>query len=473
HSSPDLILSIDRELKIEGYNHQPALYPERCVVGASILDWIPAEQAEKAKACLGSVIETGEIGKFQFIKQSPFGKELHFESTASARYNGNQIIGLLARITDITEQKLAADQLIKIKERLEIVVATSGIGVWDWNIKTSEVVFDQGWCKMIGYDQEEIPQELSSWETRVHPDDLENCLIDIKAHLAGETRIYRNIHRLKHQDGQWLYILDVGKVVEWDSEGEPLRFVGTHTDISKEQELTEQLSRANKTKDKFFSIISHDLRSPFNGILGGIDLIKGEINGDKNHPFFDLVEMVSLSAKRAFNLLDDLLTWSRLQSEHLKAEIEPILAKDIIASSLERNQAVAALKEVKIESQIPKTLILFADKKMLQEILSNLISNSIKFSPRGAKVSIKCTEDEEFNYISVKDQGAGVALTDQAKLFNVGELVSAPGTEGEQGTGLGLGLVQEFMDAMDGSIHYDQSYQDGANFILTLPKPEI
>ena len=124
-------------------------------------------------------------------------------------------------------------------DRLNLALDGASLGIWDWDLRDNSVQFDRRWCEMLGLAHEATPMELSTWEERVHPDDLESCYVDIKAYLAGEAPHYENIHRMQHADGRWVYILDRGRASGWDENGKPIRFTGTHFDCT----LTEEAKR--------------------------------------------------------------------------------------------------------------------------------------------------------------------------------------------------------------------------------------
>ncbi len=117
-------------------------------------------------------------------------------------------------------------------KRLELALESSNLGIWDWDLRTQSVHFDKRWCSMLGLEHESTPMHLSTWQDRVHPDDLEACFADINAYLQGKTPIYENIHRMRHANGEWIYILDRGLLSGWDAEGQPIRFTGTHRDVT-------------------------------------------------------------------------------------------------------------------------------------------------------------------------------------------------------------------------------------------------
>lgn len=124
---------------------------------------------------------------------------------------------------------------------LDLALEVSNLGIWDWYLDDNSFKFDRRWAEMLGLDYEKIDMELETWESRVHPDDLERCFADIKAYMDGETDFYENIHRMKHNDGHWVYILDRGRFSAWDEEGKPTRFTGTHFDITSSERYRQKL----------------------------------------------------------------------------------------------------------------------------------------------------------------------------------------------------------------------------------------
>ncbi|MBD3754856.1 MAG: sensor domain-containing diguanylate cyclase [Gammaproteobacteria bacterium] len=151
------------------------------------------------------------------------------------------------------KNKIYQKHLEEKNQRLELVLQATGLGFWDWYPKTNQVIYDARWAEMLGFRLDEIEQSQQTWKSRVHPDDLQQCYQDIQAHIDGKTEFYSNIHRMLHKNGHWIYILDRGKVVERDANGEPVRFSGTHSDItalkrieSELQTKTENLEHVNR-----------------------------------------------------------------------------------------------------------------------------------------------------------------------------------------------------------------------------------
>jgi PAS domain S-box-containing protein len=142
---------------------------------------------------------------------------------------------------------LAETELNRMYQRLEDILQCANVGSWDWWIQEQKVLYDKRWCETLGLDFEETPMELSTWETRIHPDDKIKAEEDIQRHLAGETDVYQNVQRMKHANGNWIWVVETGKISERDSLGNPMRFTGTQLEITK-QKIIEQELRNNEEK---------------------------------------------------------------------------------------------------------------------------------------------------------------------------------------------------------------------------------
>ncbi|MGM0369362.1 MAG: PAS domain S-box protein [Bacillota bacterium] len=149
-------------------------------------------------------------------------------------------------IIDVTERVKAEQKIRDNEKRWKFALDSSQYGIWDWNLKEERVYFSSIWKQMLGYSSEEVTNDLNEWKDRVHPDDIDQAMWKIKEHLAGATEYYQDEHRMKHKDGQYIWIKDRGKVVEWTEGGDPLRFIGTHQDITEQKQIKEKLAKSEK-----------------------------------------------------------------------------------------------------------------------------------------------------------------------------------------------------------------------------------
>lgn len=152
--------------------------------------------------------------------------------------NVKKLVGVFQDITNSKKQQ----NRIKEKQRyFELAIDGASLGIWDWDLRDNSVKFDSNWAKMLGYNLSEIEMNLDEWEKRVHPDDLEQCYADIKKYMDGESSHYENVHRMQHKNGEWVYILDKGRISEYDTDGNPIRFTGTHLDITEAKATQQEL----------------------------------------------------------------------------------------------------------------------------------------------------------------------------------------------------------------------------------------
>ncbi|MBY0313964.1 MAG: PAS domain S-box protein [Bdellovibrionales bacterium] len=178
---------------------------------------------------------------FEFITAKGNKRWVHSKGFAKRDKEG-KVQRILGTLQDITHKKLKEIELKSSKEYLDLALEGAGLGIWDWYLADNSVKFDERWAQMLGLDINEIDMELTTWESRVHPDDLEKCYADIKAYMDGKTEFYENVHRMRHKNGHWVYILDRGRFSDWDQDGRPIRFTGTHFDVSELEKAKQKLS---------------------------------------------------------------------------------------------------------------------------------------------------------------------------------------------------------------------------------------
>jgi len=256
--------------------------------------------------------------------------------------------------------------------------------------------------------------------------------------------------------------------------------IGVIRDISQRKINEEMLKRQNKelsvlnaTKDKFFSIIAHDLMSPFTAMLGFSSLLKEKMDEFDKSTQKKYIENIHTSVQNTYKLLDNLLTWSRSQKGTMLLNNTKInlalLFKDVI--DLLNQQAIK--KNIKIKNNLLNDIYAFADKDMILTVIRNLVSNAIKFTHNGGEILINSREITENNNpyieITVEDNGVGIDPEIKSKLFDISENSTSKGTDNEKGTGLGLIICKEFIDKNSGRIWVESTPGKGSKFIFTLP----
>lgn len=236
------------------------------------------------------------------------------------------------------------------------------------------------------------------------------------------------------------------------------------------QEEHQKLIEKNSAKDKFISIISHDLRAPFTSIIGFSEILLNE----KDLPELERQEYLSYirdAAETQLELVNHLLDWSRLQSGRITLDLRRLNLKIIVSNAISQLTGIAIRKGITVNNLVPDNLNINADEKLILQVLTNLIGNSIKFTPSGKQIYVSADNYKTgFIEIIVKDEGTGIAEKDINKVFKIGEKFTINGTNGEKGSGLGLILVKEIIEKHGGNIWFYSKEGEGTDFHFTIPE---
>ncbi|MBN2634645.1 MAG: PAS domain S-box protein [Prolixibacteraceae bacterium] len=327
--------------------------------------------------------------------------------------------------------------------------------------------------KILGYRPEELTG-IPVIEQMIHPDDqlktLEGFREILNKNAHGGTQ-----YRHRHKDGGWVYLEAYGNnQLDNPNIRSVILNVREITDRKKAEEALKkseaQLAELNATKDMFFSIIAHDLKSPFNSILGLSELLIERI-GNKNYSEIEtFASLIKTSSQRTLDLLTNLLEWSMAQTGRIQFNPDFVDLSKLVVTVLDLLDHSAKQKSVSIKNEVPGNFMVWADKNMLKTILRNLISNGIKFTNTGGEIIIGAQKNNDKKLVSVTDNGIGMKPETVKKLFRIDHSHSTRGTEDESGTGLGLLLCQEFIEFHNGTITAESTPGKGTTFFLTLPE---
>jgi signal transduction histidine kinase len=238
-----------------------------------------------------------------------------------------------------------------------------------------------------------------------------------------------------------------------------------------QQRMNKVLTEINATKDKFFSIIAHDLRGPFNSILGFSNLLLEEFQDLPDEQKHEMVHIISESASSSYDLLENLLMWSRAQTGKIKYNPEKVDIKELIDSLISLYKSQSKNKEIIIKNNIHESFELISDKNVIETILRNLVSNAIKYTNKGGVITLDCVAlcNNGATKIIVTDTGVGMSKKTLSELFKVDNNNSTDGTEKEKGTGLGLILCKELVKIIGGEIEVESKEGFGSEFKFTIP----
>lgn len=351
-----------------------------------------------------------------------------------------------------------------IKNSFDMLVLLDASGVQHYVSESCE--------RILGYKPEELIN-ISIIEKLLHPDDQEKTLAAFTSLIENATNggvQYRHLHK----NGNWVYLEAFGT----NQINNPLikSVVLNVRDITErkknEKELLESEARlieANTTKDRFFSIIGHDLKSPFNSIVGFSEILMNQISKKNYNEVENYAKIILDSSKRAMNLLTNLLEWSRTQTGKIKFNPEYFEFTSTINNVVDLLNDSAQQKSIHILTKLPQTLNIVADEAMIKTILRNLLTNAIKFTNPGGEVKISLEIKSKELIVSVADNGVGIKKEDLSNLFRIDFSYSTLGTNKETGTGLGLLLCKEFIEMHNGTIWAESNELAGSKFNFSIP----
>lgn len=329
--------------------------------------------------------------------------------------------------------------------------------------------------KATGYTKEEF-LKLSYWD--ITPREYEAQETKQLQELNETGKFGPNEKEYIRKDGT-RYPLSISGALYTDTNGQKVVW-GIIEDITERKgaELTinrqnDELRKLNADKDHFMQILAHDLRNPFNALMGISDIAMKEIQELDKEKIAEYLKIINQTAHKTYNLLDDLLIWSKSQSGLLSFHPQEYSLIDIFNDIVELNQEMANDKNITINCIVSKKIKVFADKSMLKTVLRNLISNAIKYTNTRGEINIFAENDTNQVIISVSDNGVGISKENISKLFDISYQNTTKGTKGESGTGLGLLLCKEFVEKHDGKIWVESELERGSTFKFTLPLKKL
>lgn len=377
----------------------------------------------------------------------------------------NKII-LFSIIHDITDRHKTEEALIESEEKYRNVFKTESDALFLIDKESSAILdVNDAACLLYGYKREEL-LNLKNTDVSAEPKLTEYATNNFINHVALRYHKKNNGNTFPVDISSSIFTMNNKTVI--------LAAVRDITDrINIERVLKEkstELENSHAEKDKFFSIIAHDLRSPFNTFLGFTELLMEDLPGMKMEDAQNLASLMHKSAKNHYALLNDLLEWSLQQRKIISFNPDSFLVLDEVLSILKPLRILAEKKEIPIEINIPENISVFADINMFKSTMSNLAINAIKFTHKKGKISISArTSDTGIITFSVCDSGIGLDKLMIENLFQLDSPANRKGTEGEASTGLGLILCKNFIEQHKGKIWVESEIGKGSTFYFTLP----
>ncbi len=344
-------------------------------------------------------------------------------------------------------------------ETVDAIFITDGISE-----KIIEV--NKAGCDLLGYTKEELLDNH-----------LYNFLNEESSKSIAQIKMYGSVlsnRSVKHKSGN---IIPVDMVINTFGDNlenyvmTSLREVTERIEFeNKIVSMNDELTKTNASKDKFFSIIAHDLKNPISAMIGLSEIMteeNEEIPKEEIQEFFHMIKDLS---KNTYELLENLLNWARIQTGNIDIDKSEFDLHKLINKIINVLKAAADLKNINIINSVSPEFKIFADENMINTVIRNLVSNSIKFSFENSNITLSANDYNDFCNISVTDEGIGMDEKYSADLFKIDVHTSRFGTKKEKGTGLGLLLCAEFIKLHNGNIEVKSEVNKGSEFIVKLPK---
>lgn len=377
-------------------------------------------------------------------------------------------------ISDLTQRKQAEEQLKDSEERLQLALMSTDQGLFDLNVRTGEITVSDQYALMLGYDPSGFRETHQTWIGRLHPDDKDRVSAYHRAYLHGDLKRYRVEFRLRTRAGTWKWILSVGKIVERDAEGNPVRMLGTHTDITEQRRLEEESLKLARLESvgQLAGGLAHDFNNLLTTILGNVSLAKMYVqDAEIPHTGEDVAEILTEAEKasiRARDLTHQLLTFSKGGA--------PIKKTASIADLIRESSAFALRgSNVRCDLAIPGNLwSADVDPGQINQVIHNVMVNALQAMPEGGIIRVACEntvlgksdarslEQGRYIQVTIMDQGPGIPEELLPRIFEP-YFTTKP-----QGTGLGLATAYSIIARHHGLITATSTVGEGATFTIFL-----
>ncbi|MDD4683658.1 MAG: PAS domain S-box protein [Bacteroidales bacterium] len=453
------------------------------LIGKNYSDILPEESALQYESEDKIILSTGKRleGKVNMFLGND--SEIRYEQTNKVPLldEDMNVVGIISISRDITDLKREKDLIEEQEEKFNLILNSTAEGIYGLDLNGNCTFVNQSCIEMLGYSKGE---ELLG-------QNMHNLIHHSNANGEPISQYDCNInHTLQHGEE-----MSSDKEVFWKKDGTSLpveyfsylqinegKIVGavvTFLDITERKERSKQiinstkkLQKLNSDKDKFIRILAHDLKNPFNSIIGFSEYIIDNLEEIDKNTIKEFTSIINESSENAYQLLEEILLWLKVQSGKLSVEKKEVELRQIVLNVIEGLKTNAQTKDIKLSCSIPESVYIESDINMLKTILRNLINNSIKFTDEKGEIEVKMEEKEDKINIIVSDNGVGMSKEEASRIFTNDSYQTKEGTNGEKGTGLGLTIIKDLVQSHDETIWAESEIGKGSDFIFTMPKAE-
>ncbi|WP_434925857.1 PAS domain-containing protein [Shewanella sp. HL-SH2] len=374
--------------------------------------------------------------------------------------------GYIHDITQTKEYYLKLEelnlQLNVAQQSLDLASEQAQIGYWHASLKHGTLWWSPIIYQIFGFDAQDIVPSVTLFKSAVHPDDIDK--VEKSEQQARLTGIHNVVHRIIKPNGEVRWVHELGQLVTEDKNPD-LLMIGSVQDVTDRMKLQQM-------KDEFISTVSHELRTPLTSIYGALNLLQSGKIVTLPAKAEKLIDIASSNCMQLSRLINDLLDIEKLAAGKMLFEMQRLNIVPLLQRAIDDHQPYADLHKITLALQLDESMDeiwLFVDEHRLLQILTNLLSNAVKFSPPTGSVTLSATIIAGEVEIAVQDQGAGISEDFKSKIFEKFSQADASSSKAKGGTGLGLALCKELIEAMNGSIGYNSEPGCGSRFYIRLP----
>jgi PAS domain S-box-containing protein len=412
-----------------------------------------------------------EIDVKNVIGNSKGSKKMIFKIiVVKYKFNGSSYMVML---DDITEQKFSYIKVKEEQEKLQNIIEKSPLGIEIYDINGNLVTNNKASTDILGIVDDKKILQFNLFKNPFLPVDLfyhleKNKKWDGNVEYDFDVVVKEKFYNTNNKGKKYINVVITKQNISKDA-----TYIVQFNDVTEDIEQKNRLLLLNKNKDKLFSVISHDLKNPFNSILGFVDVLYDEYFSYNDEERIHFIKNIKDASYNAFDLLRNLLDWSVTQTNKVNYVPTSVYFNVVVNDVMRILTIQAMMKNIKIYSSIKYGATVHADENILKIILRNLLSNAIKFTRDGGEIYINSEiviiNDNEYVQVSVKDNGIGIDEKNISKLFTIEDTITTMGTNKEKGTGLGLVICKEYVDVIGGNIWVESKINVGSTFYFTIP----
>lgn len=483
--APDMIYTVDIDGIVRFANHRTVAmtgFNEDDFVGKHYLDFVASDHKDRVRDFyIQQIIQGIEVAYLEFPIVTQSGMEVWVGQNVTFFLDSREL-SFQAIARDISEKHAAEVELRRTKDRFENLFSHAVQGMFQSTVDGRIVAINSALLKLLGYDSLEELSKISVAQLYVNPEER----YQVAAILESRGRCYNMEFKLKRKDGKVITVVEHSRTIK-DEQGNVIMYEGIIEDATAKRAIEDQsqhyvaalknsqekLTELNAQKDKLFSIVSHDLRSPFSGILGFCDVLIKDDASLTHDERMEYLSYIRESANTQLELVNRLLDWSRLESGRISLEMKETDLYEVVQKSVSDLIGLVKKNNLQLRTSISRGTMMWGDQQLLQQVFNNLIANAVKFTPNGGSIDVNLQSNGADGItVDISDTGAGIPPEDLPKLFKVGELYTRKGIRGEEGTGLGLPLCFEILSKHNATITVESELGKGTTFHLRFQQME-